>query len=171
MRRRLILAAGLLLLLADAQSVATAQAPPRLKDAIVGSWSLVSLRATRPDGSAAMPYGSRATGTVLFERNGRFTLILVNPDVPKFASNDGERPSPAEAVAAATGSTAMFGNYSINGVDRTVMLHVEASSYPNDNNTNQTRVVKSISETELVLTNPASPNSSTNSELVFKKVE
>jgi len=170
MKRRSILTAAMMLL-AGTPSIATAQVPPRLKDAIVGSWSLVSLHATRPDGTAAMPYGPRATGTALFERNGRFTLILINPGIAKFASNDRERPTPAEAVAAATGSIAMFGSYAINGVDRTVILHLEASSYPNDTGTDQTRVVKSIAENQLVLVTPPSPNGAATVELVFERIE
>jgi hypothetical protein len=172
MRRRSILAAGAgLVLAAAAVSGASAQAPPRLKDAIIGSWALVSFHATRPDGSAAAPYGPRAAGTALFERNGRFTLILVNSDIPRFASNDREKPTSAEAMAAASGSTAMFGSYSVNGVDRSVIMHVEASSYPNDSGTDQTRLVKAISETALVLVAPASPNGGATTELTFKKIE
>jgi hypothetical protein len=144
--------------------------PSRLKDAIVGDWALVSLRATRSDGSAAMPpYGLHAMGDALFERNGRFAMVLINPDIPKYASNDCQKPTPAEA--AATGSNAIIGSYTANGADRTIILHIDASSYPNDNSTNQTRLVKFISETDLVLVNPASPNGEAAMELTFKKIQ
>jgi hypothetical protein len=169
MGRRIIPAimATLSLVMAVAHD-ATAQ-PARLKDAIVGSWSLVSLRAIRPDGSIATPYGPRAAGTAWFDPKGRFGIILINPDIPKYASN--ERPTPAEALAVATGSDALFGTYSVNGADRTVTLHVAASSYPNDNGTDQTRLVKSIGENALVLNVPASPNGGAAVELVFNRVE
>ena len=170
MDRRRILAALILALTAGTASVATAQ-PARLKDAIVGSWALVSMRGTRPDGGIAMPYGPRAAGTMWFDHNGRFGIILINPDIPKFASNDREKPTPAEAMAAATGSNALFGSYAVDGAARTVTLHVEASSYPNYNGTDQTRVVKSIDANQLVLVNPASPNGGAAVELVLRRIE
>jgi hypothetical protein len=49
-----------------------------LKDQLVGSWTLVSLRTSRPDGSTDEPYGSDGKGTLIFDRNGGFALILLN---------------------------------------------------------------------------------------------
>jgi hypothetical protein len=170
MERRSILAAGVALALSARTIPGALAQPARLKEAIVGDWMLLSLGATRADGSAATPYGPRAMGTAQFEPGGRFAIILINPDIPKFASNDREKPTPAEALTAATGSTAIYGTYSINSADRTLLLHVEASSYPNYNGTDQSRVVKSISETELVLVSPATPNSGATVQLTFKKV-
>jgi hypothetical protein len=161
--------AALALVLGIGLSPGAIAQPARLKDAVVGSWTLVSLRAIRPDGGVAMPYGPRAAGTAWFDQRGRFGIILINPDIPKFASN--ERPTAAEAMAVATGSDALFGTYSVDGAARTVVLHVVASSYPNDNGTDQTRMVKSIGENQLVFDIPVSPNGGTAVELVFNRVE
>jgi hypothetical protein len=169
MGRRLTLAIMATLSLLFATTPNAFAQPAQLKDAILGSWTLVSMRATRPDGSVATPYGPRAVGTAWFDPKGRFGVILINPDIPKYASTD--RPTPAEAMAVATGSDALFGAYTVDGVKRTVTLRVEASSYPNDNGTDQTRVVKSIGESELVLDIPASPNGGTTIELTFKRVK
>ena len=57
---------------------AVAQQGP-LKDQLIGSWTLDSTRTTRPDGSVYGPYGPHETGTLIFERNGRFAIILINP--------------------------------------------------------------------------------------------
>jgi hypothetical protein len=172
MKLRSILAAAIMLALAAGSMSGALAQPARLKDAILGDWALVSLRATRADGSAGVPpYGPRAIGNALFERNGRFAVVLISPDIPKYASSDREKPTPAEAAAAAIGSYAIIGSYTVNGADRTVILHVDASSYPNDNGTAQTRVVKFISETGLVLVNPTSPNGGAAMELAFKKIE
>jgi hypothetical protein len=145
--------------------------PAMLKDAILGSWVLVSARGARPDGGATAPYGPRAAGTMWFDQKGRFGIILINPDLPKFTSNDRDKPAPAEALAAATGSNALFGSYTVDGAKRTVTLHVEASNYPNDNGTNQVRVVKSIDDKQLVLDNTPPPNGGAIVELTLRRVE
>lgn len=142
-----------------------------LKNQLVGSWALVSTRTTRPDGSIYGPYGSNEKGILIFERNGRFAGILVNPDIPKFASNNRELPTPAEAVAAVTGSFALFGSYSVSEQDRTFVFHVEASSYPNFNGTDQKRIVKALTANELVFTNLAPPNAGTRVELVYRRID
>jgi hypothetical protein len=168
---RRVLASLALVLAVFATPVAAIAQPARLKDAIIGSWVLVSARGTRADGAVMTPYGPRAGGTMWFDQKGRFGIILINPDTPKFASGDRDKPTPVEAVAAATGSAALFGSYTVDGAKRTVTLHVEASSYPNDNGSDQTRVVKSIGETELVLVIPASSNGGAGVELALRRVE
>jgi hypothetical protein len=144
--------------------------PARLKDAIVGSWVLVSLNVTRPDGAVVMPYGSHPAGTLSFSQSGRFVIVLINPDIPKYASNDRGKPTPAEAMAIAAGSNALLGSYTVDGAARTVALHVEASSYPNEDGTDQVRVVKSISDTGMVLAIPVSSGGAA-AELVLKRAE
>jgi hypothetical protein len=140
-----------------------------LKNQLVGSWALVSTRTTRPDGSIYGPYGPNEKGILIFERNGRFALILVNPDVPKFASNNRELPTPDEAVAATKGSFAFFGSYSVSEPDRTFVFHVEASSYSNFNGTDQKRIVKSVTANELVFQNLAPPNAGVRVELIYRR--
>jgi hypothetical protein len=171
MGRRLILAITATLLAVIAITSNALAQPARLKDAIVGSWLLVSLSATRPDGAVVMPYGPHPVGTMSFSQSGRFVIVLINPDIPKYASNDRGKPTPAEAMAIAAGSNALLGSYTVDGAARTVTLHVEASSYPNDDGTDQVRVVKSISDTGMVLAIPASPNGGTAAELVLKRAE
>jgi hypothetical protein len=140
-----------------------------LQNQLIGSWSLVSTRTTRPDGSVYAPYGPHETGTLVFERNGQFALILINPDIPKYASNNREQPTSEEALAAAKGSFAFFGTYSVNEPDRTFVFHVKASSFPNFNGTDQKRIVKSITADELVFQNMAPPNAGARVELIYRR--
>jgi Lipocalin-like domain len=107
MGRRLILAITATLLVVIAITSNALAQPARLKDAIVGSWLLVSLSATRPDGAVVMPYGPHPVGTMSFSQSGRFVIVLINPDIPKYASNDRGKPTPAEAMAIAAGSNAL----------------------------------------------------------------
>jgi hypothetical protein len=169
--RRLILTVMATLSLMVAITPNAIAQPARLKDAIVGSWVLVSLRVTRPDGAVVTPYGPHPAGTMSFSQSGRFAIVLINPDIPKYASNDRSKPTPAEAMAIAVGSNALLGSYAVDGAARTITLHVEASSYPNEDGTDQVRVVKSIGDTEMVLAIPASPNGGAAAELVLKRAE
>ena len=171
MDRRYALAVAAVLALLSATPLTAIAQPARLKDAIVGQWTLISLRVTRPDGAVATPYGPHPAGTMSFAQSGRFVIVLINPDIPKFASGDRNKPTPAEAMAVAAGNNALLGSYTVDGAARAVTLHVEASSYPNDVGTDQVRMVKSISDTEMILTIPASPNGGVAAELVLKRAE
>jgi hypothetical protein len=140
-----------------------------LAEQMIGSWALVSTRTTRADGSVYTPYGPHETGTLIFERNGRFAIILIDPDTPKFASNNREMPTAEEALAAAKGSFAFFGNYTVNEADRTFAFHVEASSFPNFNGTDQKRVVESITASELTFVNLVPPNGGAKVRLTYRR--
>jgi hypothetical protein len=141
-----------------------------LQEQIVGTWALVSTRTTRSDGTVYGPYGPHETGTLIFERNDRFALILIDPDTPKFASNNREEPTPEEATAAAKGGFAFFGSYSLNEADKTFVFHVEASNFPNFNGTNQKRLVESISASELIFVNFTPPNGGAKVRLIFRRL-
>ena len=107
-----------------------------LQEQIVGTWALVSTRTTRSDGTVYGPYGPHETGTLIFERNDRFALILIDPDTPKFASNNREEPTPEEATAAAKGGFAFFGSYSLNESGQNICCFTwKASNFPNFNGT------------------------------------
>ena len=141
-----------------------------LREQMVGTWALVSTRTTRPDGSVYGPYGPHETGTLIFERNERFALILIDPDTPKFASNNREEPTSEEAMAAAKGGFAFFGSYSLNEADKTFVFHVEASNFPNFNGTNQKRLVESVSASGLTFVNFTPPNGGAKVRLIFRRL-
>jgi hypothetical protein len=80
-----------------------------IKDQLVGAWTVTSQEQARKDGSKVERFGANPKGITIFEANGRFATILARPDLPKLASNDPMKPSPAEAMALAVGSIAYFG--------------------------------------------------------------
>src|SRR5712671_8150773 len=55
---------------------------------LVGTWMNVSNINIRPDGTRINSFGPKGTGIVIFETNGRYAIININPDVPKFASSN-----------------------------------------------------------------------------------
>ena len=68
------------------------------------------------------------------------------------------------------GSIAYFGTYSLNGTDGNLTLHVERSSYPNWNGTDQRRLIRTLTATELNYTNPTASVDGT-AELEWKRVK
>src|ERR1700686_2145150 len=76
---------------------------------LVGTWTNIKNVNIRPDGSRVDVFGPKGTGLAIFESNGRFAIINVNPDTPKFASNYRAQGTPAENKAAMEGGIALFG--------------------------------------------------------------
>ena len=111
---------------------------------LVGAWTVVS---AAPSMSGPTPKGS-----LIFEANGRYSFQMMRSDLPKYASNNRTKGTPAEYQATVEGSIAYFGTYSVNGTD--LILHVEGSTFPNWNGTDQKRNNLSVTADELRFTNP-----------------
>ena len=110
---------------------------------LVGSWTPVSVDA----------YGPNAKGSLIFEANGRYSLQLMRPDLPKFLSNNRTQGTPAEYKITVEGSLSHLGTYSVSGTD--LIFHVEASTFPNWTGTDQKRINLSVTGDELKYTNLA----------------
>ena len=136
------------------------------KRQLVGTWMLVSNTGSNPNSRTFGPND----GVAIFEANGRFSLSLVRSDLPKLASNNRDTGTPDENRAIVQGSIAYFGKYSVSEADGTVTLHIERSSFPNWNGTDQKRLIISLTANELKYTNPAASVGGT-AELAWKRVK
>ena len=104
----------------------------------MGTWSLVSISYVRPDGTAIEPFGPNAKGMLVFDGT-RFATQVTAADLPKFASNNRMVGSPQEYEAISHGVVAYFGTYTVNETRDIITLHIERSSFPNWNGTDQQR--------------------------------
>src|SRR3954449_9511032 len=120
----------------------TGAAHAQMSDGLAGTWQVVSITNTAADGKVTHPSGDHPTGSMTAEGNGRFVLMLLDPDVPKFASNNRVRGTAEENAAAVPGSLAYFGTYSLAG--KTAKLTLAGSSYPNWTGTTLTFSIMSI---------------------------
>ena len=116
-----------------------------VKDQFVGTWSLVSIRYVRPDGSAIEPFGPDAKGMLVFDGT-RFSTQVMAANLPKFASNNRIVGTPKEYAAISHGVVAYFGTYTVNEADRVITLHIERSSFPNWDGTDQQRKFEFVSD-------------------------
>jgi len=151
MNRNIALAATALSLGIALPGTATAQTAQQL----VGTWTNVSNINIRQDGSRVSVFGPNGKGLAIFDSNGRFAVVNINPDVPKFASNNRAQGTPAENKAAMEAGIALFGTYAV-GADKVITMSVEGSTYPNWTGTDQKRTVLSFTGDELKWTLPAS---------------
>ena len=82
-------------------------------------------------GKTTEPLGPHPLGCVMFDRGGRFMLLIARPGLPKFAANKRDAGTPEENKAVLAGLLAFFGTYSVSEADQVITLHPEASTFPN----------------------------------------
>jgi hypothetical protein len=144
MNRRITLAMTTMALLSLGISLPSGEVRAQgksLKEQIVGSWTYVSADAVRPDGSKEPTFGPNPSGLVIFGSDGRYVSLVVRTDVPKFASNSRIAGTPDENKAVVQGGIGTFGKYSIDEANKTLVLQIERSSFPNWNGTEQRRPI------------------------------
>jgi hypothetical protein len=125
-----------------------AQAPD-----VRGTWTLVS-SVTEKDGEQSEQFGSGAKGMMTLDAAGNFTLIIIGPGLPRFASNNRAGGTPEENMAVMSKSIAMIGTYAHNPADETLTFKVESSTFPNWNGTQQKRIIVAISKDVLKYITP-----------------
>jgi hypothetical protein len=96
MYRRTTLAPATFGLLCLGVTLAVDPAAAQTAKDLVGTWTNVSNVNVRQDGTRVNQFGPKGTGLVIFESNGRYSIINFNPDVPKFASNNRAQGTTAE---------------------------------------------------------------------------
>ena len=122
-----------------------------LKEQLVGTWTLLSWEQKKSDGTKLERYGATPKGIAFFDDGGRYIITVMRSDRTKYASNALWQGSPDEDKETADGTITYFGTYSISEADGSIAIHVEGSSFPNWNATNQKRFV-AITGQQLTLT-------------------
>jgi lipocalin-like protein len=140
-----------------------------LKEQIVGSWTLVSWVQTRPDGTKNYRFGNSPKGVNMFSPTGRFSIIIVQPDLPKISSNDPMKPTTDEAQAIVRGSIAYFGNYSVDEATKTLALQLDGTTLTNQLGIPQKRNIDSISANEMSYSNSTVVGGLGKIELAWKR--
>jgi lipocalin-like protein len=144
-----------------------ATAEPAAKQ-FVGTWTLVSIRYVHPDGTAIEPFGPNARGMLVFDGT-RFSTEVVAADLPKFASNNRMVGTPQEYAAIAHGVVAYFGTYTVNDADRIVTLHIERSSFPNWEGTDQLRKFEFVGDELRYTAASSTANPAESAQLIWKR--
>ena len=122
-----------------------------LKEQLVGTWTLISWEQKKGEGTKIERYGTSPKGIAFFDAAGRYIITVMRSDRAKFASNALWQGTPEENKETADGTITYFGTYSISEPDSSMAIHVDGSSFPNWNDTDQKRFV-AIAGDQLTLT-------------------
>jgi Lipocalin-like domain len=131
-----------------------------LKEQLLGTWTLVSHQSTW--------YGANPKGIAFFDTGGRFIITVMRSDRPKYGNNHPAQGTDEENKATAQGVMTYFGTYSVSEADRTIAIHIEASSFPNWYGADQTRIFEIMGD-QLTLTTRALGGSG--ADVVWKRVK
>jgi hypothetical protein len=130
------------------------QASESLAKRLTGTWALISITATRPDGTKEQPYGP-GEGTMMFDGNGHYSTQFCSLNRPKYASDNRMKGTPEEYQATAQGCNTHWGKYTVNGEKQTLTMAIENASFPNWVGVKQTRAF-SIEGEQFQYTGPGS---------------
>jgi len=170
MNRRNLLNLTAITVLGLAMLPATSGAQQKsLREQLVGNWMMVSNINTAANGTKSDLFGPNPKGSMIFESNGRFSLIGVRSDLPKFGTNNRATGTAEENKAVMQGSIAYFGTYSVNEADKSYTVQIEGATFPNWTGTTQTRRI-SISGDDLTFVNAAGSSGGSN-EVKWKRVK
>ena len=145
-------------------------APADFQNKIIGTWMLLSAEGTNPDGSKFQPFGPSPVGRVVFDSNGHFMLLNMTSTLPKFASNNRANGTPDENKAIVTGSFGLFGTYSINEAEKTLIWRIEVCTFPNWIGQEQKQPIELVTDEELKFLNPAISIGGGSHRLTWKRV-
>ena len=134
---------------------------------LVGVWVNTSNVNIAKDGTKTNTFGPKGTGRAIFTADGRFVVVNVNPDTPKFAAKSRTGGTAEENKAAMAGGIGLFGTYSVSG--KKVEMKVEGSTYPNWTGTDQTRDLTIVSADEFKWTLAASTGGT--GEVTWKRLK
>lgn len=144
---------------------------PSLRQQIIGTWTYVHNYNVMPDGKRIEPQGPQGIGKGIFilDPNGRFVWNLIRSDLPKFTSNNRQKGTDAENKAVVQGVLAYYGTYEVDESNKSLIMRIEYSSFPNFNGAEQRRTIKLENEELTVINSGAASGGTAN--LIWKRVK
>jgi hypothetical protein len=163
-------AVACLVLVLGAGAAVAQQSPAPTQAQFVGTWSLVSIHYVEKDGRKVEPFGPGARGMLVFDAGGRFATQVMAANRPPFASNNRMTGTPEENRTVSQGVVAYFGTYTVDEPSHVVTLHIEQSSFPNWNGTDQQRRFAFTGDELRYTAASSTANPAESAELVWKRV-
>lgn len=132
----------------------TAAHAQTLRDQVIGTWMLVSVDQIKPDGTRAPLFGLEPKGILVLSADGTYVIVNTRNDVPRIAAGNRDKATAEEANAITRGTLGYYGTYTVDESKKMLIVNVINSTFVNQIGTMQTRIVTSITPTEMTLTNP-----------------
>jgi len=95
---------------------------------VVGTYTSVAVSNSQGD-KIVEPYSSKPKGMMRLDASGRYMVVLMRPDLQKFASNSRTNGTFEEYKAIALGSFVHMGTYSVE--DGHIVFRLENTTFPN----------------------------------------
>lgn len=102
-----------------------------LRDQLLGVWKLVSYEFRLSDGILIHPMGQGVKGILIYDATGYMALQVVDPERPRFATEDWMSGTPEEIKSAWEGVMAYYGTFEVLEPRGMIVHHVEGSTFPN----------------------------------------
>lgn len=121
-------------LLASALSVAFLFAPTAFGQStksLAGAYAGMAFKQTDASGKVTDVFGPNPRAMMVLTPDGRYSIVVMRGELPKFASNSRLKGTSEENSAVVAGSIAHFGRYTIDEKDKSITFHVEASTFAN----------------------------------------
>ena len=141
------------------------------RDELLGVWRLVSYEFRLADGILIRPMGLGVQGLLIYDPSGYMSLHVIDPERPKFTTNDWMSGTAEEAKAALDGCMAYYGTFEVDDVKGTIVHHVEHSSFPNWSGTDREQFYTIEEEQLKLMTMPmVMSNEQLVGQLIWRKV-
>jgi len=108
------------------------------KNNVVGCWNLISGHLDN-HGKRIDILGPHPAGMLILTEDLHFTVIVHNPDIPKFASGDRANGTPEEYKTAVTNSLGVYGTYTVDENGDFLEQHAIGSTFQNMNGSSRGR--------------------------------
>ncbi len=106
-------------------------------NSFIGTWSHVDSELTGADGKVSYPWGRNVKGYIMYNKDGYVSVSMMTANRPQMATKDLRGGNTEEKAAAYSTFMAYSGKYEVK--DKTVIHHVEVSSFPNWSGVSQVR--------------------------------
>lgn len=144
------LAAIILVAFAGVHAASSSASAQSAKD-LIGTWTLVSVTLDE-GGTKSFPFGTSPKGIAYFD-GARQSIVILNSEMPKFASNNRMTGTAEENKASVQGSLTFFGPYTFDEASKSMTVKVDGSNYPNWTGLDLKRTVNLSGDT-MTVTNP-----------------
>lgn len=133
-----------------------AQAIEYKRSELVGEWHYVETYSQFADGTRAPQFGPKPVGVFVILPNGRYSHIIMNPDLPTVKSDKFKKLTGKEAQAIASNVLVHFGTWTAQEKEGTFKVLIEQSSFANIEGRTQVRTIKQLDNDTLIYINDLS---------------
>jgi hypothetical protein len=159
--------------LAAALSVAFLFAPSAFSQSaksVAGAYVGVAFKQSDASGKPTDVFGPNPRAMMVLTPDGRYSIVVMRAELPKFASNSRLKGTSEENSAVVSGSIAHFGRYTIDEKDKSITFHVEASTFANWDGGAQKRPF-SVKGDELTYKVPTPSTGMGSAEVTWKRMK